>query len=59
MMVPITHGMSLSALRIWFMATASSMLRIKGSTLTLSEIEAGGKEYLRTDVYDKNGYHRL
>ncbi len=32
---------------------------IKGSTLTLTEIEAGGKEYLRTDGYDKNGCYRL
>ena len=25
---------------------------VKGSILTLSEIEAGGKEYLRTDGYE-------
>ena len=26
---------------------------INGSTLTLSEIKEGGKEYLRTDGYEK------
>jgi len=28
---------------------------INGSILTLSEIEAGGKEYLQTDGYEKMG----
>ena len=31
---------------------------VKGSILTLSEIEAGGKEYLRTDGYDKDDRDR-
>jgi hypothetical protein len=35
----------------------SLLMATKGSWLM--EIEAGGKEYLRTDGYDRNGCHRL
>ena len=31
---------------------------VQGTILTLSEIESGGKEYLRTDGYDKDDRDR-
>lgn len=43
----------------WLKVNDNLGFMIKGSNLTLTEIEAGRKEYLRTDGYDKNGCHRL
>ena len=45
----------------WFFDERSDKVddKVNGSNLTLTEIEAGSKEYLRTDGYEDNGYHRL